>query len=217
MNPSSASTSPSIVALTGSIGSGKSQAAEIFRECGAHILDADVIAREVVLPGSKGLEAIKQTFGEQYLLPTGELNRAKLGALVFSKPEQRVKLEDILHPRIRELYLEKLSALKSLSPAPKLIIYVVPLLFESRYSYPEIDGIIVVSAPKALSIERIMKRDNFTLEQAEKRYQSQMPIEEKESKADFVIRNDSSIENLKLITRKLYAQLLQKPPTRKKR
>ncbi len=211
MNPSAP---PSlVVGLTGSIGSGKSQAAEIFKECGAAILDADVLAREVVRPGSQGLAAIKAKFGAKYILPNGELDRRSLGELVFSKNELRMQLEDILHPRIRSLYLEKLQKLKFQSPPPALIVYVVPLLFESRYAYPELDAIVVVSADKAQSIERIMNRDHTSRDQAEKRYNSQLPMEVKERKADIVIRNDGSIEDLKTKVRKSYAELLKRKPS----
>lgn len=215
MNPSSSP--PLVVGLTGSIGSGKSQAADIFRECGAQILDADVFAREVVRPGTQALESIRDTFGAKYILPSGELDRRALGELVFSKPEFRIQLEDILHPRIRELYLARLHSLKVQNPPPAVILYVVPLLFESRYAYPELDAIVVVSASKSLSIERVMSRDHCTKEQAEKRYASQLPIEDKVRKADLVIQNDGSLAELRTKVQQAYIDLLKRAPKQEKR
>lgn len=210
MNPSSSS--PLVVGLTGSIGTGKSQAADIFKECGAVILDADLLAREAVRPGAKALEEIKAAFGAKYITPAGELDRRALGELVFSNEAARMKLEDILHPRIRELYLQRLNQAKSATPPPALILYVVPLLFESRFAYPELDAIVVVSASKEQSIERIVSRDNCSREHAEKRYASQLPIATKERKADYVVRNDGSLADLKVKVQKVYSDILHAGP-----
>jgi dephospho-CoA kinase len=221
MKPSSTSSqkkgrgaSPLIVGLTGSIGSGKSQAAEFFRELGAAIIDADVLAREVVAPGTPGLEAIRKKFGEGVILASGELDRKALGQLIFLDPPSRKQLEDILHPRIRELYLSRLNEQRNSPTAPPLIIYVVPLLFESRYSYPELDVVVVVSAPKSLSVERIMRRDGSPRELAESKYASQLPIEEKERQANYVLKNDSTIEELKKRVKDLTKKLLASRNTR---
>ncbi|MBN8549920.1 MAG: dephospho-CoA kinase [Deltaproteobacteria bacterium] len=210
MNASRSHTPP-VVALTGSIGSGKSQAALLFEQCGAEIIDADVLAREAVKPGSRGLREISEKFGAEYLTASGELDRPKLAALVFSDESRRRELEDILHPRIRELYLAELANLTSRSPQATLIIYVVPLLFESRYSYPEVKSIVVVSAGKQISIERIMKRDSLSEEQALKRYNSQIPIEQKERNADFVLKNEGTLAELKVKVQELYHTLANRP------
>lgn len=185
-------------ALTGTIGSGKSTAAKIFASLGAVVVDADVLAREVVEPGSEGLKLISQTFGAEFLLPDGSLDRKKMGTLVFSEPDARRKLESIVHPMIRKKFLEQLGDFDhrfSKEPS-KLFLYVVPLFFESNNTYAEIEKIICVSAAPEICISRIMSRDNISKEQAMARLSTQLPIAIKESKSDYVIRNDSSLSAL---------------------
>ncbi|MCB0332409.1 MAG: dephospho-CoA kinase [Bdellovibrionales bacterium] len=190
-----------VYALTGTIGSGKSTVANILEDSGSILLDADVLAREVVLPDSEGLRALRNQFGQSIILPDGTLDRKKLGSLVFSDPKARESLESILHPLIRQLYLSKLSKLQSeaqngLHPQALSIVYVVPLLFESKNTYPEIDKTIVVAAPRELCIKRIMARDHCSSELAEQKLDSQLPIEEKIKRADYVVNNTGTTEEL---------------------
>lgn len=189
---------PLIIGLTGSIGSGKSTAAEILaQKYSLPLLDADVLAREVVQPATPGLEEIKSTFGDDFVLSSGELNRSKLGQLIFSDPGARKLLEGILHPRIRKLYLERLEALVQTSNKRTLaIIYVVPLLYEAAYDYPELDYTVCVYATEQICVERIMDRNNLTRSQAEERYRAQIPMEEKRARADFVIENTGTLAEL---------------------
>lgn len=207
MNGSSPQHKLYIAALTGSIGSGKSQAAEFFEALGASVVDADILARKVVEPGSPALEEIAATFGPTVISPGGTLDRKALGQIVFSDSELRLRLEDILHPRIRERYLQELEKLSLTSPPPTLVVYVVPLLFESRYEYPEVNAIVVVSAPRETCVTRIMSRDQCSRELAEKKYDSQIPIEEKVRRADYVIPNDSTIDALREHVRQTFAAL----------
>lgn len=201
---------PPIVGLTGNIGSGKSEAALEFQSLGARVIDADMLAREAVLPGGEALREISSAFGPAVIFPSGELNRQELGRIIFSDPQQRRRLEDILHPRIRALYLQRLAEACS-APTP-LVVYVVPLLFESRFSYPELDAIVVVSAPKELAIQRVISRDKCSKPLAEQKYAAQIPIEDKERKADFVIRNDGSLESLRLQVRSVFAKVAAADP-----
>lgn len=186
-----------VVALTGSIASGKSAVAEVFKELGAHILDADILAREIVVAGSPGLEEIRKRFGDGVLTTDGQLNRRKLGEIIFADPAARADLERITHPKIRELFLRRLDELKNKVTDSQPVVYVVPLFFESGYAYPEIDKIVVVSAERETCIRRIMQRDDCTRELAEKKYDAQLPIEKKEASADFVIKNNSDLKSLR--------------------
>jgi len=197
-----------LFAVTGSIGSGKSQVASILESLGALIIDADQLAREVVAPGSEALEAVVKEFGPSILSPKATLDRKRLGEMVFADPLKRAKLEGILHPAIRALFEKRLRALEA-NPANKLrlVFYVVPLLFESKLSYPKFEKIIVVSAPREVCIERIVKRDNSSRELAAKKYAAQISIEEKEKRADIVIKNDCDQATLEERTKALYETL----------
>ena len=206
---STTSEAPLVLGLTGSIGSGKSLVAGLLSELGAVVIDADELAREVVAPGSEGLKLVTQHFGSQILTQDGQLCRKTLGEIVFSMPNERKALEAILHPRIRELFHKRLNmVLHQSHPAP-LIVYAVPLLFESGYSYEELDRIAVVAASHEQCVTRIVARDGCSQELAEKKLAAQLSTESKIARADFVIRNDSSIENTKAQVQELFRTLTQ--------
>lgn len=190
------------------MGTGKSAAADAFKRCGAEVIDADILAREVVEPGSAGLAEILTCFGPSVVGPDGRLDRKALGRIVFSDVKLRRKLEDILHPLIRAKYLERLQQLLTAKQPPPLIVYVVPLLFESRFEYPELDAIVVISASRETSIARIMARDGLSRSEAERRYDSQLSIDDKAAKADYVISNAGSLRDLTSAVQALYGQLL---------
>jgi dephospho-CoA kinase len=195
-----------VVALTGGIGSGKSLVAKLFQSWGAAIVDADLLAREVVSPGSAGLNELQATFPDETLiLADGSLNRSKLAAIIFADETARHKVEEILHPRIRELWLSNLAHLEQ-SQVP-VIAYVVPLYFESQRKMPEIEKVILVSAPDDLKISRIMARDGFSLKAAELRLKAQLPDSEKIPKSDFVIFNVSTIEAVTERAREVFLAL----------
>jgi dephospho-CoA kinase len=181
-----------IVAITGGIGSGKSLIAGLFQSWGAAVVDADVLAREVVAPGSAGLAEVQQAFPTEHLiLADGSLNRSKLAALIFSDESCRRRLEAIVHPRIRQLWLERLGELQKLHPP--IIAYVVPLYFESAHSMAEIEKVILVTAPDDTKVARIMARDGFSRHAAELRLKAQLPDSEKVGKSDYVIDNSSTV------------------------
>lgn len=183
-----------VVAITGGIGSGKSVVTKLFEQWGAKIVDADILARAVVEPGSEGLRRVVEHFSEEMVLADGSLNRPKLASIIFSDPERKKLLESLLHPLIRERWLQKLEELKK--TGTPLIAYVVPLFFESTAEMPEIEKVILISAPEETRIKRIMNRDHFPRQLAEQRIRAQLPDSAKVDKSDFVIRNDSTLEEL---------------------
>ncbi|MCO6431724.1 MAG: dephospho-CoA kinase [Deltaproteobacteria bacterium] len=199
---------PIIAGLTGSIGSGKSAVAERLRALGAGIIDADVLSRQVMSPDGSAYEAIITAFGKDILKSSGEIDRKKLGQIVFSNSELRQRLEKIVHPKVRLLFEKRLAELKNAHP-PAIIIYVVPLLFESANKYPELSPTILVTAPDNVCIERVMRRDGCTRQLAERKLAAQMPADKKAALSDIVIVNDGSMEQLNRRVAELYENLLQ--------
>jgi dephospho-CoA kinase len=187
-------THPKVIAITGGIGSGKSAVAKLFEQWGAQTVDADILAREVVEPGSEGFQRVVQNFGPDMVLADGSLNRPKLASIIFSDQEKKALLESLLHPLIRERWLSQLEQLKK-GNAP-LIAYIVPLFFESTAQMPEIERVVLISAPEETRIHRIMSRDLFPRHIAEQRIKAQLPDSAKIDKSDYVIKNDSSLEQL---------------------
>lgn len=203
--PNNTSTLPPYgVALTGSIGTGKSAVAEIFTELGAHVIDADELARDVVKPASAGLTQIKELFGELYIREDGTLDRKKLGELIFQDPLAKRQLESILHPLIRERALQEFRN----RPKEKLFIYVVPLLFESGSRPDFIKDVVTVTAPQHVAIDRIVARDGCTKELAEKKWNSQLLQDTKALLSDYVIDNSGSLEDLRNKTATVYRSLI---------
>ena len=180
-----------IVGLTGGIACGKSTVAEMFAARGAHLIDADRVARMVVEPGSEGLRSVVERFGSDMLDETGSLDRKKLGAVVFSDEKARADLNQILHPLIRkEMDRQKTEAMAKNDG--RLIIMDIPLLFESNRSH-EFDKVIVVAVQPEQQLERLQKRDGSTREEALQRIRAQMPLEEKKALADYVIDNSGTL------------------------
>ena len=197
-------TTPTIIGVTGSIGSGKSAVGALLAKKGALVIDADQLAREVVAPGTSGYQEIIAHFGQEMASqPDGPIDRQKLAAVVFSDANQRKVLESIVHPKVRALFLQKLTTATQSKSPPRLIAYLVPLLFESGYSYDEVDYIVVVSASEQLCIDRVVARDRITPEQVRKRLAAQLPIAEKERRADFVVQNNGSAAELEQAVERL--------------
>jgi len=172
------------IALTGGIASGKSMVADEFARLGAVIVDADLLAREVVAPRSPGLERIVQRFGAGMLNEDGTLDRARLGDLVFVDDDARADLNAIVHPLVRERSEELFAA----APPGSVVIEVIPLLVETGL-HQAFDHVIVVDAPTEVQVRRLMQRSGLTADQARTRVRIQANREDRIAAADWVIDN----------------------------
>jgi len=175
--------------LTGGIASGKSTVSRMLRELGAHVLDADVIAREVVEPGTPGLAEVSTRF-PGVLGPDGRLDRAKLGARVFADPAERAALNALLHPRIGAAFLEKTQALAA--QGVERLIYDAPLLIENGL-HAGMDGVVLVWVPREVQKQRLMARDGLEAQAAEARLAAQLPLEEKRRHATWIVDNTGEL------------------------
>lgn len=177
------------IGLTGGIATGKSTVSSLLVARGALLIDADQIAREIMLPGHPILNQVAEHFGQAILQEDGSLNRKALGNIIFANPEERKVLESITHPAIRSLIRERLVDYEVRYPK-KLVVADIPLLYESGSAYEDFfDEIMVVYIPRELQLERLMKRDGINEEQAENRLRAQLDIEWKKERADIVIDN----------------------------
>ncbi|CAH1206419.1 Dephospho-CoA kinase [Paenibacillus plantiphilus] len=181
--------------LTGGIACGKSTVSAMLVQRGAKLIDADAVAREVVLPGEPALNDIVAAFGEQVLNEDGTLDRKKLGTVVFGNREQLDRLESILHPAIRSRMWDKINKYEAEDPS-QLIVADIPLLYETGQA-GLYDDVMVVYVPKAVQLERLMARSGMSAEEAEKRIALQMDIEEKKRLAGIVIDNSGTIQDTK--------------------
>jgi len=197
-----ASSKPWILGLTGGIGSGKSAAAEHFAALGVHVVDADHAARWVVEPGRAALAKIAEHFGADVLQADGQLNRGALRSLIFADPQQRLWLESLLHPLIREEIALNLA--KAQSP---YAILVSPLLVESG-QHATTQRVLVIDAPQALQIQRTLLRDNTSEEQIQAILKAQASREERLSFADNVLINDKDLKALHTQVERLHQTYL---------
>ncbi|EAE8324368.1 dephospho-CoA kinase [Listeria monocytogenes] len=179
------------IGLTGSVATGKSTVSNMIQQAGIPLVDADIAARKVVERGTEGLKEIVVYFGEEILLADGTLNRAKLGEIIFKDKEKREKLNEITHPRVKDYMLEARE--RFFEAGEELVFFDIPLLFESHLE-SLVDKIVVVWTTPETELKRLMERNNLTKEDALRRIESQMGIDEKARKADFVIDNNESLE-----------------------
>lgn len=179
------------IGLTGSVATGKSTVSNMIQQAGIPLVDADIAARKVVEPGTEGLKEIVAYFGEEILLADGTLDRAKLGEIIFKDKEKREKLNEITHPRVKDYMLEARE--RFFRAGEELVFFDIPLLFESHLE-SLVDQIVVVWTTPETELKRLMERNNLTKEDALRRIESQMGINEKARKADFVIDNNESLE-----------------------
>jgi dephospho-CoA kinase len=193
------------VGLTGSIAVGKSFVCDIFRELGCFVLDADQTAREVVEPNTPGLRKIIEHFGAQVLTEAGALDRSRLGAIVFADEAKRQLLNSIVHPLVIEAQNQWLAERERENPDRTAIIDAA-LMIESK-GYQRFDKLIVVWCEPAVQLERLMRRNNLSREEALQRIGAQMPQEEKKRYADFLIDTSEGFESARRQTIEVFEQL----------
>lgn len=193
------------VGLTGSIAVGKSTVCDIFRELGCHILDADQTAREVVEPGTDGLETVVEQFGKNILNADGSLDRAELGGIVFADKGKRELLNSIIHPLVFKAQNGWIESLEKADPNGIAIVDAA-LMIESG-GYKRFNKLIVVWCNADIQVARLMKRDGFSKEVARRRIDSQMPQEEKKKFADFLIDTSGSVDETHRQTLDVHEQL----------
>jgi dephospho-CoA kinase len=179
-----------VCGLTGGVGMGKSTSAEFLRARGAQVVDTDELARQLVEPGQPALAEIKKEFGGGIILPNGGLNRGELAQIIFADGVARKKLEAILHPRIRELWLAQIKIWRKENC--KLAVVVIPLLFETQ-AESQFDRIICVACSAANQRRRLSGR-GWTPKQIKQRIAAQMPVDQKIARADFVVWTDGDLD-----------------------
>ena len=192
-----------IVGLTGGIGSGKSAASQWFETQGINVVDADIVAREIVEKGQPALAQIQSAFGDWVLLESGELNRKALREHIFQHPSARQQLEEITHPAIRQSIIEQLAQASS-----PYVILVSPLLFETN-QHLLTQRTLLIDASIELQIQRASQRDGQSVEQIENIIQAQMPRDRKLDLADDIAVNDGHLEHLYTQLQKLHLHYLE--------
>ncbi len=191
------------VALTGGIASGKSTVSALLRELGAVVIDADQLARDVVAPGTRGLEEVVEAFGEDVLADDGSLDRPAVAKLVFADEEARRRLEGIIHPRVFEEFVR----LEAEAPEGALVVHDIPLLAESGRT-DDFEAVLVVDAAHETQVERMVRDRGWSREEAESRIAAQADRDERLAIATHVIENDGTREQLEQRVRELYDELV---------
>lgn len=193
---------PVRVGLTGGIASGKSTVARLLAEHGAVVIDADLLAREVVAQGTRGLGDVVAAFGPGVLTPEGDLDRPALGAIVFKDADKRARLEAIIHPLVRA----RSAQLEAAADPDAVVVHDIPLLAESGQA-GSFDAVIVVDVPTEVQVERMMRDRGWTRAEAESRIAAQASREDRLAIATYVIDNDGSLEELGDRVAEVYAEL----------
>ena len=194
-----------IVGLTGGIASGKSTIADMFKGEGAYIIDIDMISRDVVKPGKPAWQDVVHIFGKEVLNEDQTLNRKKVGDIVFSDAEKRKKLEEIIHPKITAENLMKVNEIAK-KDKQAIVIIDIPLLIETD-KQDAVDKVVLVYTSPQGQIERLVKRDGLTLEDAHKRLTSQMSIENKKKYAHYIINNEGPLEEIQKKVKEIFREL----------
>lgn len=194
-----------IVGLTGPTGAGKSTVSHVFREAGFRVINADEVARSVMQPGSVCAQQLAIAFGSDIILEDGNINRRLLAGRAFSSPENTWLLSEITHPGI---FLKTLAMCRSfIDSGDKRIVFDAPVLFESN-SDLMCDSVVCVTAPREVRAQRLMKRDNLTREEIERRISAQQPDEFYMQRSDFTIDGGAELEEVKESVRKVIAQMM---------
>ncbi|MET7321119.1 dephospho-CoA kinase [Streptomyces sp. NPDC005549] len=196
------------VGLTGGIGAGKSEVSRLLVEHGAVLIDADRIAREVVAPGTPGLAAVVEAFGEDVLAEDGSLDRPKLGAIVFADPEKLAVLNGIVHPLVGE----RSRALEEAAAEDAVVVHDVPLLTENGLA-PLYDLVVVVDADPATQLDRLVRLRGMTEQDARARMAAQATREQRREIADLVVDNDVPLEELRRRVKEVWDELVRRTHT----
>ena len=190
------------IALTGGIATGKSYVANKIKDAGVPMVDADVLSREVVAPGTPGLAAVRRRFGPDAVRRDGTMDRVRIAQIVFKDKRARLDLEAIIHPAVQKAIDEFFATLPKRTP---FAVADIPLLFETGREN-QFNAVVVVACPRELQLQRLMERNKLSKEDAERRLNSQLPIDQKVKKATHVIRTEGSFEE----TDKQVAELIKK-------
>jgi dephospho-CoA kinase len=194
-----------LVGLTGGIATGKSTVSRLFVDCGARLIDADVLAREVVTPRQPALRKIAETFGREMLRPDGTLDRDRLGKVVFGDPKELEKLNVIVHPYVAVAQEQRSREITGKDPHA-VIVYDAALLIEAG-AHTRMDKVIVVTADEQTQLARLKARDHLSTEEAKRRIAAQMPLAEKAKVADYVIDGTLPLEQLRKEIQRIYDEL----------
>ena len=193
-----------VIGLTGGMGSGKSTVSQLLAEFGAVVIDADKVGHEAYQHGTKTWQELMAAFGEQIVAADGSIDRKKLGAIVFGSPEQLVRLNRIVHPRMFEMMQERIQQYRQQSV--KVVVLDAAILFEANWT-PLVEEVWVVVASEAAVVVRARARTGLPEEQIRSRLRSQMPVEDKIKRADVVIRNEGTVEDLRKQVEGLWARI----------
>jgi dephospho-CoA kinase len=192
-----------LVGLTGGLGAGKSTVARMLADRGAVLVDADELARRALEPGSRAYQQVCDLFGNEVVTPSGELDRAAIAATVFSDPERRRALESIVHPEVFRMLAETVEARRG---SDDIIVFDAPLIVETGF-HDACDVVVVVTAPEAERVARVVRDRDMTADQARARIRAQISDQEREAVADVVIHNDGDLAQLEARIDDLWEQL----------
>ena len=188
-----------LIALTGGIGSGKSTVAAEWTKLGATEIDADILAREVVKPGSAGLETLVEMLGDEILTSERQLDRSKLASITFTNPEAKAQVEQALHPLIQQLAKARTEQTEG------IVVYTIPLLVETR-SPLQFDAVVTISCPESVRLERLIAR-GMSEQDARNRISAQATDQEREAVADYVLDSNCSLDELKVRSQRLFEEI----------
>jgi dephospho-CoA kinase len=194
------------VGLTGNIGTGKSHAALVFAELGAHIIDADIVAHELMAPGGEALERVTRAFGAGILDAAGAIDRKVLGKIVFENRDKRLLLNSIVHPAVQAEVFHRMVELEKDGSSGIIMVDAALLIENGHHDY--FDRLIVVACDPNLQLARIVKRDGISIEEASLRMAAQMPIEEKLKLADYTIETSGTLKETREQIEAIYRDLL---------
>jgi len=195
------------IGLTGGIASGKSLVARVFKDLGAHLIDADRIVHDLLEPGQDACQDVLDHFGSTIALPDNGIDRRKLGEIIFSNAEERAWLNQCLHPRVFAAYTTQVKHVCDHSPH-SLIVFDAALLIETGF-HRKMDKLVVVYADPEQQIDRLGSRDRYTRDQALARIKTQLPLSEKRGYADYVINNTGTREDAERQAREVFSKLKQ--------